>query len=291
MIKPKAKVKKIKATKAKVKGEKSPKVYGMVTNAHHLTKFPNGVQRTRRKVAIVGFAPSCMDVRTLYDDLDFEIWGLNQLYLQMPGLPEKCTRWFQIHHRQSYDQAVRDHKHHDWLKKQDKFPIYMQERDPQIPMSIPYPKDEMLDMFGNYFTNSISWMLALAIAEKFEALHIYGVDMATDEEFSEQRPSCEWLVGWAQCQMGRSKVYIPARSDLLKTVWLYPFEDDTPFRAKIDGRKDELRSRINQTRNQKLMLHDQEMQLVGAVDNMNYLLKNWSNTVREQKPGQVIIKR
>jgi len=267
------------------------KVYGKVTNGEYLPDFPDGVPRHRNKVAIVGFAPSCYDVRILHDDPTWEIWGINQLYLQMPGLPEKSTRWFQIHHRESYDHAVRDHKHHDWLAAQTMFPIYMQKREPDIPMSIPYPEKEMVEYFGDYWTNSISWMIALAIYERFEKLHLYGVDMATDEEYREQRPSCEWLIGWAQCQMGKENIYIPAKSDLLKSVWRYPYEDDKPFRAKIDGRKTELRQRMLQTRGQKLNLHDQEMQLMGALDNMDYILKTWSNTVREQTPGQVIVNR
>ena len=135
--------------KAEVKKDKSIKVYGKVTNGEYLAKFPDGLPRHRNKVAIVGFAPSCFDVRTHYDDETWEIWGINQLYLQMPGLPEKATRWFQIHHRESYDHAVRDHKHHDWLAAQKMFPIYMQKQEPDIPMSIPYPDKQIMDHFGN----------------------------------------------------------------------------------------------------------------------------------------------
>lgn len=265
--------------------------YGIVTGSEIL--MPGGVPRTRRKVAIIGFAPSSMmDAQTIVGDSDFEIWPLNQLYIAYPGIGQHATRWFQLHNKSSYDQAVRDHKHSEWLGSVKEFPIYMQRKEPDIPMSIPYPIDEICKTFGYYFTNSISWMIALALYEHMkygglEALHIYGVDMAQDDpvggEYSTQRPSCEWLIGWAQAMLGREKVYIPAKSDLLKALWLYPFEDDQPFINKITGRIQELRGQAGQLGQQEQAVHDQRMQLLGAADNMNYISTNWRNTVKEMK--------
>ena len=113
--------------------------------------------RTRNKVAIVGFAPSSMmDVQHHFEDPDYEIWAINQLYVAFPVIVEHATRWFQIHHRHSYDQTVtRDHSHHDWLTKQTKFPIYMQNKEPDVACSVPFPKDLIMKHFGNYFTTSI----------------------------------------------------------------------------------------------------------------------------------------
>jgi len=275
--------------------------FGFITNAHHLPAYPNGYPRTRRKVAIVGFAPSCIDVRVLFDDPEWEIWGLNQLYLQFPTMLEKSTRWFQIHQRQSYDMAVRDHKHDTWLKERTEFPIYLNPaswKEAAIPMGIPYPRQEIQDMFGDYFTNSISWEIALALYEHelyggLQKLHIYGVDMAQDEEYKEQRPSCEWLIGWAYRAIGKNNVYIPAHSDLMKATWIYPFEENAAekYRNKLDERSNELTQRINQVRGQKLNLHDQENQLMGARDNLQYLKKTWSDVIRSEQPGQHLMSR
>jgi len=238
------------------------------------------IKRTRKKVAIVGFAPSSMtDVRALFGDPDFEIWGLNQLYVSFPMITQYATRWFQIHNRQSYDQAVRDHKHHDWLAAQTAFPIYMQKGEPDIPCAVTYPWQLMLNEFGDYFTNSISWEIALAIHEGFEAIHIYGVDMAQDEEYQNQRPSCEYFIGLARG--GGIDVYVPAKSDLCKTMWLYPLEDDAKFRTKIEGRRVELRQRVDELAAQEAMCHDQRMQLIGALENMNYINKCWNVSSRE----------
>ena len=263
--------------------EQKPQIqtYGMVTGTN--------IPRTRKKVAIVGFAPSSMtDVRALFGDPDFEIWGLNQLYLAFPAIVKYATRWFQIHHRHSYDQAARDHKHHDWLAQQRSFPIYMQQREPDIPMSVAFPWQEIMQEFGDYFTNSISWEIALAIYEGFEVIHIYGVDMAQDDEYAHQRPSCEYFIGLAR---GRGiKVYIPAKSDLLKTVALYPLEDIAKFKTKIDGRRAELRERVNTLASQEQAIHDQRMQLLGALENMNYIEKCWMMHAHEMAPLKTILR-
>jgi hypothetical protein len=267
------------ATQKKTVKKKEVKTYGLVTG----TDIP----RTRTKVAIVGFAPSSMEhVRALFDNPEWEIWGLNQLYMAFPMMAEQATRWFQLHHRHSYDINVgRAVGHHEWMSQQRNFPIYMQKQEPDVPMSVPFPKDEFVSLYGNYFTNSISWMIMTAVYEmtKYpsgnDEISIFGVDMAQDGEYRHERPSCEWAIGWARG--AGIKVNIPEASDLFKTLWLYPFEDSAPFRAKIEARRIELRSRHDQLANQEQLLHDQRMQLLGALDNQNYVLQSWESSIRE----------
>jgi len=268
--------------KAKAAGLPGEKVLGVMTNTEHLR--PGGIKRTRSKVAIVGFADSSMgEVARLFDDPDFEIWPLNQLYMKFPAIVQHATRWFQIHSRKSYDEAIRDHKHSEWLGLQRAFPIYMQEVVEDIPMSCKFPMQSIMAKFGDYFTNSISWMIALAIYEKFEEIHIYGVDMAQDDEYSFERPSVEYFLGLAR-GMG-IKVHVPDNSDLLKAFWLYPFEDDVAFESKIRARVAELRSRAAQLAGQEQMVRDQRMQLLGAADNMNYIRRNWRGQIKEMRMG------
>jgi hypothetical protein len=253
--------------------KKEQKVYGLITNTN--------IPRTRNKVAIVGFAPSSMtDVQFLFNDPDFEIWGLNQLYIAFPKIVQHATRWFQIHDRKSYDQTVqRDHSHHEWLAKQRAFPIYMQRREPDIPASVPFPKEKILSMFRRYFTNSISWEIALAIYEGFEEIHIYGVDMAQSSEYSYERPSVEYFCGFAE---GRGiKLVIPEKSDLLKSIFLYPFDNTAPFRAKIEARRMELRNQISNLALQEQNIRDHRMQLIGANENMNYIMQSWESSIKE----------
>ncbi len=242
------------------------------------------VPRTKNKVAIVGFAPSSMtDVRTMFDDPDLEIWSLNQLYMAFPDIVERTTRWFQIHHRTSYDQTIlRDHSHHQWMAKQEKFPIYTQEQNSDVPMSIRFPKETIMGVFGNYWTNSISWEIALAIYEGFEKIYLFGIDMAQDSEYSFERPSVEFFLGWACGVTGdKNRIVIPEKSDILKTLWIYPYDDSAPFRAKVVARQQELTQRLQQHAAAEQENRDVKNQLLGARDNMQYIMKTWEQSSRE----------
>jgi len=219
-------------------------------------------------------------VRYVWDDPDMEVWAINQLYMSMPNMVHKATRWFQIHPKHEYEKGQRDHSHAQWLASQTNFPIYMMERTPEIPMSIRFPREQIMTYFPrSYWTNTISWELALAIMEGFEEIHIYGVDMAQDDllcnEYSAQRPSCEYYIGYAE---GRGiRVYLPEESDLLKAMFVYPFDDAAPFFTKIQSRRVELRGRVNEIAMAKQSHHDTHMQLIGALDNMNYIERAWTN--------------
>jgi len=103
--------------------------------------------------------------------------------------------------------------------------------------------------------------------------------MATNDEYTEQRPSCEFFVGWARG--AGINVYIPAKSDLCKTMWLYPFEDDSPFKQKIEGRRVELRNRMQGLSAQEQAVHDERISILGALDNMNYISQTWCLSRKE----------
>lgn len=176
--------------KGEIINTNEPEVLGYMTNTEHLSQDGKGIPRFCDEVAIVGFAPSSMeDVQFLFGKQNVEIWPLNQLYIAWPRIVpanrmeerRNVTRWFQIHHRHTYDQTVaRDHSHHEWLTKQDQFPIYMMDKEPDVPASCRFPREQILDKFRRYFTNTISWEIALAIYEGFKKINIFGVDMAQD---------------------------------------------------------------------------------------------------------------
>jgi hypothetical protein len=190
----------------------------------------------KKKVAIVGFAGT--RDQAPYDDPTFEIWTVNNLYRFVP----RQDRIFQIHtkaeifadgqHRTPEDKQM-GAEHWEYLTQTD-IPVYMQEKFPEIPAAVRYPIEEIIEEFGiprtnetlkdAYFTNSISFMIALAIHEGFEEIHVYGVDMAVGGEYTEQRPSCEYYLGIAK---GRGiKIYLPPESDLLKAHFMYGWEDE-----------------------------------------------------------------
>ena len=132
-------------------------------------------ERTKDKCAIVGFTDHRVQALQLGDE--WELWGINELH-RVPGCDwEKFARWFEVHPRKDIDA---DAQHIETMGKMD-IPIYMQVRHADIPASVPFPREAIMEHFGvDYFTSSIAWQMAMAIMMGFKEIHVYGVDMATD---------------------------------------------------------------------------------------------------------------
>jgi hypothetical protein len=231
-------------------------------------------------VYIVGFAPSWE--LTPWDDSAGEHWGMNALHKVAGSRP--WSRWYQLHDVDTHHQNDRD-EHVGWLRE-SRLPVYVwAEHQAALlaegVLAVPYPKAEVTAMFGKYFTNTVSWMIAHAIYENRSKIGVYGVDMAQDSEYNHQRPSCEFFLGWAA---GRGiEIEIPPTSDLLKSPFLYGAEDHNPLRVKMEGRLAELRKRredmqgqLNQLQGQSQNLQAMLHQLAGAEEDTVYWLRAWT---------------
>ena len=244
-------------------------------------------QPKRKKVAIVGFAPSWN--LAPFKDESFEIWGLNELYKYFSQMPDAVAdRWFEIHSPDSPSKNTPEHR--KWLAECP-IPVYMQEHFDDIPNSIEYPRKEIKEYFGKNFivdengaaftdySNSISWMIALAIYEGFEEIHVYGVDMAQKSEYAWQRSSCQYFLGYAA---GKGiKLLIPKTSELCKFPQDYGWETDNQPRLKKRQRKKELTERKKfhtgeiQKAQQLIAQHQAALQqLNGAIGEIDYDLNN-----------------
>ena len=266
----------------------------------------------RNKIAVVGYTSH----KTLapWTDNDWEIFGLNDLYLDLPIFqgttepPFDRIRWFQIHPWQvlrdwAKDEIrpgdmlqygagpahPRDPGHLIWLKEASKlFPVYMKDAREEFPDALVYPRDAVYEYFGRrYFTNSITWMLGLAIMElapnrkavKDAEIGVWGVDMMvagsaldSGSEYGYQRPSCEWILGYAE-GLG-IKVRIPDQSDLLKSAYDYGDDNgDSYFRNRLRGYMGDAEQRRIQAVNMRTSARDQEMQCVGANSACEWLFR------------------
>lgn len=225
----------------------------------------------RKKVAIVGFSPSTVSDAP-YADEAWEIWGMNQLYRYLPRL----TRWFEIHADYLSD-AVPDTDYLHWLRTCP-VPIYMCTRDPTIPSLIEYPRAEMVKYFGrDFFTSTVSYMLALALYEGFEEIGLWGIDMVADEEFGYQRDGCSWLLGIAE---GRGvTLTLPPESALLKSPWRYGYEP-----RPVDHCQTQAASM-----HQKLMTRRQELLTeLNAVDGGLQINQWWGGITKRLARGQKV---
>jgi len=245
--------------------------------------------REYKKVTIMGFAPSWVD--TKFDDPDMEVWTLNEAYqlLKTKNIPvDRIGRWFEIHN--PYSPSKNIEAHHKFLKEL-KIPLVMNKKYEEFPMCIEYPRQEIKDYFNNSFviddvgseyteySNSISWMVALAIFEGYNEVHITGVDMAQEQEYAFQRASCSFFIGFAA---GKGiKVLIPKTSELCKFPQDYGFDTDNQVRIKMKSRKKELKGRMNgynveiQKAQQAIRQYEVAVsQIQGAISEIDYNLNN-----------------
>lgn len=227
-----------------------------------------------KKVAILGYTPT--RAYAPYDDDRWEIWGLNDLYrFKGDGDVKRWTRWFNMHQdrpsaagRTAYAKNLKEYAKWD-------IPVYLQEKHPLVPCSVTYPLDEIVNKYGDYFTNSISYMIALAIHEGFDDIGVYGVDMATDTEYDHQRPSCEYWLGVARG--AGINVYIHPAADLLKKRYLYGYEDhkEEQFTNKINSMIKHMQSQYSNAEIQTENAKKVKWQCDGAISSLNALKKSW----------------
>lgn len=223
-----------------------------------------------RKVAIVGYTPT----RDLALELGagWELWGMNDLHKYLPA--ERFSRWYDLHPSKA---IASDTAHAAWLGAGSAgLTTFVWEPRPEWPRTVAYPRAEIVDAFGTYFTNSVSWMIAHAIGEgDVGTIGVYGIDMAQTTEYAGQRPSCEYFIGLAR-GLG-IEVVIPDASDLLRGGGLYGTDDDpSGLRAKIEARLAELRDLQAQASAGRE--HNDRLwhQCQGAIENLAYFHDVWT---------------
>ena len=244
-------------------------------------------QQPKRKIAIIGTAPSSFKLAP-YDDPTWEIWALKvwniqrwDVFFEIHEATEGVKRW-----PKEYNAFLqKEHKADDGQLK----PMFTQGKVLEWPNSQPYPLQQVIQHFGlkmtgkqycGYFTNQVSYMLALAIMqENVGEIGIWGVDMAQHgvggrSEYAHQRPSCEFFLGWAA---GRGiDIYVPPQSDLLKCRKLYAFEQDD-FGEKLKAREKELKKRSNDAEHRMIVAQRELDHLRGAIEDVSWQ-QQWMQT-------------
>ena len=237
-----------------------------------------------RKIAVLGFTDSWQ--KAPFGDPSWEIWGLNELYMLVP----RFSRWFELHTRDVYEADKKRTSDHIYAMRAMTIPVYMLQVWPDIPMSVRYPLEAIAQAFPNpggagarpYLTNSISYMLALAILEGCTELGVYGVDMAHDTEYGIQKPSCEYFIGIAQ---GRGiKVTLPPDCELLKADFLYGYEQELIERwnARLQAREADLTKKVAELDVQIERAVATRENYRGAQQDTAHIRKNWKGLIAKE---------
>lgn len=220
------------------------------------------------KVCIVGSAPSSVKLQP-YQDPSWKIWACS------PGSTAHLQRvdsFFELH-RWEPTQPWFDINYRMYLANL-KCPVYMVDPITEIPSSVAYPKNEMIEKFGAFFwTSTISWMMALAIHQGAKEITFAGIDMSAQEEWNFQRSGAHFFIHTAR-ELG-IKVTAPPESDLLRPPPMYGFREVDPMHIKMLVRENEMRANVQAAEVKLQQARDELMFFKGALDDCVYTIKTW----------------
>jgi hypothetical protein len=221
------------------------------------------------KIALIGTAPSSRMLAP-YNDPTWKIWACSPG--NMGQLP-RVDAWFEIHGSLLWP----ENKHYgepylNWLAQQ-RFPVYMQDNR-YLANATPLPKDELVKEFGPYyFTSSFSWMMAMAMHEGAKEIMLFGIDMASRDEYILQRPGAYHF--FQEAQRRGIKISAPYESDIMQPPGLYGYSEVTPFGRKLIARTQELKERLTGLRSQRDLLVTNITYLEGALEDIDYISSIW----------------
>ncbi len=226
-------------------------------------------QPKERKIAICGSAASSIGLAPIHDP-SWEIWACSPAN---KGLP-RCEVWFELHNpevkiREGLSEWL------DYLKKQPL--VFMQKAYPDFPGSKEYPLHHMLQKWGPFWwTSQLAYMVALAIDQNPKVIGIYGVDMAANSEYNQQRLAMQFFIDHI-VKKTDIQLVVPPESDLLEPAPLYGYCESSRQFRKYYARKAELQGRIANLRAEEARKKQEADHLVGALDDMEYQLAHWAN--------------
>ena len=219
----------------------------------------------KKTVAIVGSHMLTKDLVPWHKTY-IDVWVFNEA--ASIGWPKRANGVFQLHQPPIWKNPVNrnDPKHYDWLQKEHDFPIFMQEKYPDVPASVEYPLAEICDDLlpgltrhvrktektkayeesVRYFTSSVAYAIAYAIYKGYERIELYGIEMESTTEYMHQRDGVTFWIGVA---LGRGiEVNIPDVSSLLNSL-LYGYEGDVVInRQEFESQRDALAKRAEEQR-------------------------------------------
>jgi len=216
-----------------------------------------------RKIAILGTAQTTLGQAPV-NDPDWEIWGCGGGSFKI--LP-RFDRWFELHSPALIKSL--NEEYHGWLGQLSQ-PLYTMGPVAEWPASKPYPREEVIARFSDWFmTSSIAWMLALAIHEEPDTIGIWGVDMSHDSEYAKQRAGCLHFIRLAVAH--GIDVKIPPTSQLLHIGKPYPDVCDDPALRVLAARKAGLEAQMSAIAEQETQLMQARHRTAGALDEISAL--------------------
>lgn len=224
------------------------------------------------KIAVVGTAPSSRMLAP-YNDPAWTIWACSPGNMNV--IP-RADAWFEIHGNLLWPENEHYGRPYlEWLNKiAETISVYMQNQN-WVPKAKVFPKDELVAEFGrDFFSSTFAWMIAYALKQPNIAhIAMYGVDMASRDEYILQRPAFYF---WRYLARQRGvEISAPHESDIMQSPPLYGYADVTPFGRKLLARKKEIRDRLTHAEQQAAQIDNMMKHLRGALEDMDYFETIW----------------
>lgn len=122
----------------------------------------------------------------------------------------------------NWDEAnVEGTDHRAWLRDCG-IPVLMTRTHPDLPTSVAFPLDAILQIGPDYLTSSVAFYIAWGISQGYREIALFGIDLVVGTEYEVQKACAEFWLGVAH---GRGiHVRLPPGCALLTQTHRYGYE-------------------------------------------------------------------
>lgn len=230
-----------------------------------------------RNIAILGTAPLSRPFAPAFGD-EWEIWALGNPVGEKPTY----DRFYEIHNPNTFA-SPEWAEYRKWLTTVE-CPVWAFHPIPGVKDVRMIPRQEIENEFGSWFqTSSVTWAVTHALLEhigdptgekgqKIGRMGFWGVEMATNAEYAEQKPACMHWIWFAQRYLG-IRITLPNVSELCLTGLPYPFNVESAAYNRVKQRWDLLERDIKNCENSLQSLREVLAKLTGAREEMRAQLR------------------
>lgn len=226
----------------------------------------------KRKILLLGTGAGVS--RAPINDISFERWGLSGHW----NSGQSFERVYEVHSPEALTKMNIEKPKGDWMFNN------ITHINPRLnkcfPEALEIDFEGLIEKYGRIFNCSFSWMLADAIEEGVDEIHIYGVTLNSKEEYAHQKPSVARLVGRAE-QAG-IKVVIDKECELMSSPFMYGYEEAPEFITALADKKKRV---LNELERAEAAVFDAKARfhhLEGVKDEIEWFENNYWSYSRKQ---------
>lgn len=228
------------------------------------------------KVAIVGTGAGWQDAP--YKCPDWQIWVLCGHY----SVATKFDRVYELHNAEAVKKGLESlptdeaKKKFDWMKEN------VSVCHPSLKTTYPDARvidfEGLINEYGPYFTSSVSWMIAEAIDEGATDIGLWGITMSSQNEYSHQKPSASYLLGWARAKGIR--IHLSKACELMSAPFIYGYEEAPDWIKSLQDRKKRAKQLMDKHHNQLKESENAFQQMIGYTQCIEELENNFYGASR-----------